>query len=249
MKKLYYIGIIICLCIILLSLFMILKELYERKTDIENFERVKEVAMTPLSEEQITASVSVEYDGEDDNSKRPEINLLALQNTNPDCAAWLYVGGTNISYPVMHTPEEPEKYIRTNFYGDESSSGTPFLDGRCTLNSENLIIYGHNMMNGTMFAGLKKYLEKDYFESHPEIELITNSKATVYKVFAVVRVKETDTWYSYIDESEDGIIKDLLSKSTYHTVIEVTETSKFITLSTCYGRNDSDRLILVGVSE
>ena len=247
MKKLYYIGIIICLCIILLCLFMILKELYERKTDIENFERVREVAMTPLSEEQLNASVSVEYEGED--SKRPKINLLALQNTNSDCAAWLFVEGTNISYPVMHTPDESEKYIYKNFYGDKSSSGTPFLDGRCTLDSENLIIYGHNMKNGTMFGGLKKYLEKDYFERHNEIELITNSKATVYKVFAVVRVKDTDDWYSYIDECKNEIISCIKEKSTYHTDIEVTEKSKFITLSTCYGKDKSDRLLLIGIAE
>ena len=249
MKKLYYIGIIICLCIIFISLFMILKELYERKTDIENFERVKEVAMTPLTEEQPDISESVEYDGEDDNSKRPKINLLALQNTNPDCVAWLFVEGTNISYPVMHTPEEPEKYIRTNFYGDKSSSGTPFLDGRCTLDSENLIIYGHNMMNGTMFAGLKKYLEKDYFESHTEIELITNSRSLIYKALAVVRVKDTDAWYTFVDERQNEVLSDMLKSSTYHTDIEVTETSKFITLSTCYGRNDTDRLLLIGITE
>ncbi len=226
---------------------MILRELHERKTDIENFERVKELAYSPLAEEQPDISESVEYEGED--SKRPKINLTALQNTNPDCVAWLYVEGTNISYPVMHTPDEPEKYIYKNFYGDKSSSGTPFLDGRCSLDSDNLIIYGHNMKNGTMFGTLKKYLEKDFYNSHTEIERITETTTTVYKVFAVVRVKDTDTWYSYIDESKDGIIKDLLRKSTYHTDIEVTDKSKFITLSTCYGRNDSDRLLLIGIAE
>lgn len=249
MKKLYHVVIAICICIIFLSLFMISKELYERKKDIENFERVRELALIHLTSEQVIASENIKYQSEEDSVKHPKISISALENANSDCVAWLYLEGTNISYPVMHTPKEPEKYIRTNFYGDKSPSGTPFLDGRCTLVSENIIIYGHNMMNGTMFGGLKKYLEKDYFETHSEIELITNSSNITYKVFAVVKAKDTDSWYSYIDECEDKIISSIIEKSIYYTNIKETDTSKFITLSTCYGNDESDRLLVIGISE
>ena len=73
---------------------------------------------------------------------------------NNDCFGWLSISGTNINYPVMHTPNNPQEYLHKNFYGEYSQNGVPFLDSRCAEDSSNLIVYGHNMNNGTMFADL-----------------------------------------------------------------------------------------------
>ncbi len=56
------------------------------------------------------------------------------------------------NYPVMHTPRNPQKYLRMNFYGEYSQSGVPFLDYRCSLDSGNLLICGHNMKNGRLLV-------------------------------------------------------------------------------------------------
>ena len=69
-------------------------------------------------------------------------DLSALFARNGDCIGWLSVPDTAVDYPVMHTPENPQKYLRRSFYGEYSVSGVPFLDSRCSLGGDNLIIYG-----------------------------------------------------------------------------------------------------------
>ena len=60
----------------------------------------------------------------------PRHDLAALAEENADCVGWLTIPDTGIDYPVMHTPDDPEHYLRRDFYGESSSGGTPFLDGR-----------------------------------------------------------------------------------------------------------------------
>lgn len=78
-------------------------------------------------------------------------SISELTSMNSDCFGWISIKGTNINYPVMHTPDNPQMYLNRNFYCEYSFSGVPFLDGRCSADSTNLIIYGHHMNNGTMF--------------------------------------------------------------------------------------------------
>ena len=66
-------------------------------------------------------------------------------------------------------------------------SGVPFLDGTSTPECDNLIIYGHNMKNGTMFSDITQYRDKAYCEEHPYIELETADGLKVYQVFALHR--------------------------------------------------------------
>ena len=108
----------------------------------------------------------------------PRHDLAALAAENPDCAGWLTIPDAGIDYPVMHTPNDPEHYLRRDFYGDSASGGTPFLDGRNLAETENqnLIVYGHNMMDGSMFKPLISYLEPSFQETHKEIYLELSEK-------------------------------------------------------------------------
>ena len=73
----------------------------------------------------------------------PRHDLAALQSENPDCVGWLTIPDTPVDYPVMFTPDEPERYLRRDFYGNHASGGTPFLDGRNQARAEgqNLDVY------------------------------------------------------------------------------------------------------------
>ena len=150
-------------------------------------------------------------------------NLAPLFQDNSDCIGWICIEGTNINYPVMHTPEEPLKYLKKDFYGNESSSGVPFLDYRCTLDT-NIIIYAHNMRNGTMFADLKKYLDDEFRNTHSVMEFETENGCEYYTVFDVRIVDKYDEWYDKIQSN-----------------------NKFLTLSTCYGSNKDQRLVVIAV--
>ena len=78
----------------------------------------------------------------------PRHDLAALQAENSDCVGWLTIPDTPVDYPVVWTPNDPEHYLRRDFYGNSASGGTPFLDSRNKpqAESQNLIVYGHNML-------------------------------------------------------------------------------------------------------
>ncbi|MDD6848590.1 MAG: class B sortase, partial [Oscillospiraceae bacterium] len=126
--------------------------------------------------------------------------LIAM---NSECFGWISIAGTNINYPVMHTPSNPQKYLNKNFYSEYSFSGTPFLDARCSADSTNLIIYGHNMNNGTMFADFCNYTDYSYFTEHPTVVLETKDGAFAYSVFSVMKVKSDDDWYKFLTTDLD----------------------------------------------
>ena len=142
-------------------------------------------------------------------------SISELISMNFECFGWISISGTNINYPVMHTPSNPQKYLNKNFYGEYSYSGTPFLDARCSADSTNLIIYGHHMNNGTMFADLCNYTEYSYFSEHPTVVLETKDEAFAYSVFSVMKVKSDDDWYRFITvETEKSYEKKIDRKST-----------------------------------
>ena len=102
-------------------------------------ERITEQADDWGGEKSETAAVQTELSAEEKAAR--EYN--ALQEKNPDFWGWIKIDGTALSYPVMHTPENPEYYLRRDFEGAYSQRGVPFLDGRCYDGCGNYIIYGH----------------------------------------------------------------------------------------------------------
>lgn len=113
-------------------------------------------------------------------------HCAALKAQNPDFAAWLTLPGTGVSYPVMATPAEPEHYLRRAFSGRPSGSGTPFVGAGCSLSprTENLLVYGHNLRGGGMFAPLTQYARREFFALHPLLYLATPERVEEYRVFA-----------------------------------------------------------------
>lgn len=203
----------------------IYSELKERQKEKKDFASVAEIAKLPMTEapaESVT-DTETETSAEPTEQSTTEHNIPALIAENADCIGWLSIDGTNISYPVMHTPSDPQKYLRRNFYGKYSQSGVPFLDGRCDLQSTNLIIYGHNMKNGTMFSDLKKYLNTDFLNSHRTVRLETADGVFLFTVTEVRRTNTADQWYNRIT-SEDG---------------------RQLILSTCYGSGKDGRLLII----
>ena len=200
-------------------------ELKERQKEKKDFASVAEIAKLPMTEAPAESVTDAETETSAEPTERPaaERNIQALITENADCIGWLSIDGTNISYPVMHTPSDPQKYLRRNFYGKYSQSGVPFLDGRCDLQSSNLIIYGHNMRNGTMFSDLKKYLNTDFLNSHRTVRLETADGVFLFTMTEVRRTNTADPWYDRTT-CEDG---------------------RHLILSTCYGSGKDGRLLII----
>lgn len=244
--------------------FCLISVLTQKKTEYREkaqFEQIEEV----VTEEE-TRAIKTPVILNDDNKE----NIVELSNQsseiityyqphsvsdllsmNPDCFGWLSIAGTNISYPVMHRPNNPQKYLNKNFYGEYNQSGVPFLDSRCNSDSTNLIVYGHNMNNGTMFADLCNYTDYSYFTQHPIVILETKEENKTYTVFAVMKVKADDDWYRFItaDTKRDYDSKINYAKThrLYDTGITPENNKHLLTLSTCYGGNSDNRILVLAV--
>ena len=213
--------IIFCLllsAVAVLSGVKIHSELKEQQKEKEDFAAVSQIA-----EPTVTAEQTESEQAEPTEEPAAERNIPALIAANTDCIGWLSIDGTNISYPVMHTPHDPQKYLRRNFYGKYSQSGVPFLDGRCSTDGGNLIIYGHNMRNGTMFSGLKRYVGRDFLNAHRTVKFETVDGVQTFTVAEVLKTNTSDAWYDRI-AAEDG---------------------RHLILSTCYGSGKDGRLLII----
>ena len=200
---------------------------------------------TDISEE--TAEITVESEPEPIFKR----NLQPIFEQNSDCIGWIFIEGTKVNYPVMFAPYEEQKYLRKSFSGEYSISGTPFLNDNGSVDFDNLIIYGHNMKNGTMFSDLEGYLNTEFCGEHSVIEFETANGLKLYEVFAVVQLKKTDAWYTFtnaVDEDAyDSLIEDIKSRSIVETDVIPKAGRQILTLSTCYGPSKDDRLIVVAV--
>ena len=177
----------------------------------------------------------------------------ALQRENEDCVGWIRIEDTEVDYPVMYTPEEPQRYLHRAFSGEYGFSGVPFLDCRSGLFIGNRIIHGHAMKNGTMFGDLKSYLKKDYLEEHPLLEFETADGCESYAVFAVVKTTWEDPWYSFLDAASEEkygeAIGRLMAEATQTTKTIPVYGDRLLTLSTCYGRSGSGGRLLIVAKE
>ena len=256
MKRVILFLIIICLLVFVFAGYKITNELRAQKEEINDFNELAElVAESTNTQEQTEPSIEAESNDTTIETETtpliPARNLAPLFEKNADCIGWVYIEGTAVDYPVMHTPDDPQRYLRKNFDKEYSSAGVPFLNGICTLDCDHLILYGHNMKNGTMFSDVTQYRNKNYYLEHPIIEFETAQGLKCYAIFAVVQVKNNDGWYAFhtaADEAEYDIrIAEIMERSLYDTEITPIYGQQLITLSTCYGATKSDRIIIVGV--
>ena len=247
MNKIIIVILVIILSLVLaFSCYMIFSEVSQSEKEKNDFENLSEIITKPIE----TEVADEEKTEEEAIHKR---NLAPLFEQNPDCIGWIYIEGTAVDYPVVHTPYEPQKYLRMNFEGEYAMSGVPFLEGTRELTDDNIVIYGHNMKNGTMFSDLSNYVYKDYFKMHPVIEFETAGGVKYYDIFAVVIFKETDAWYyfdsAFDEEHFNEMIYDIKCRAVYETGVAPEYGKQIITLSTCYGSKNEDRLVVIGTEQ
>lgn len=246
------------------SSIMVAKEVYGSQKEIEDFHELSNlIGDQPVIDENeedtisdSEPSISADPDSEEDLENETPLpiftrNLTPLFEKNTDCIGWVCIEDSAVDYPVMHTPAEPQRYLRKNFDKEYSNAGIPFLDGGCTLDCDHIIIYGHNMKNGTMFADITQYRNQEHRDAHPVIEFETEQGLKCFTVFAVVQINNTDGWYDFhtaADENEyNEQVAGIQSRALYDTGITPEYGQQLLTLSTCYRITKSDRLVVIGV--
>lgn len=231
----------ITLCLIIFA-FVLCYLIYNFNVDTQAQKQFDDMAQTIVIDE-------MDNDNSNDNENNGIESLIA---ENSDCIGWLRISGTKIDYPVMQTKGNPQYYLRRDFNKQYSYMGTPFMDSRCDINYDNnLIVYGHNMKDGKMFADLLRYKDKEYCKLHNIINFITPNEVQKYEVVAVCKVKSDDEWYEYTcqknKDSFNNLTPHIKDKSLYQIDEPIEYGDNFLTLSTCEYSQKDGRLIVIAV--
>lgn len=247
-KVVYILAIVILLLIFGISAFQVGSYYLEAHEQAERFDALAEIKNNAKNEavtkETVPEATFGAVDIRDENGMLKEYaEIYAL---NQDLVGWLRIDGTVIDYPVMQTPDSRDFYLKRDFEKNHSERGCIYIREECDINkpSDNITIYGHNMLDGSMFAYLHEYTKQETWENNPLIIFDTLYEYRVYKIFAVFKTSanlgEGFSYHQMVDaQSEEefnefiGTCKDLSRSQFYDTGITPVYGDKIICLSTC----------------
>lgn len=232
-NRLYTMVILLLLGIFLSSSFYVLNYFLNSKKESKQYSELKE-QITVQTEETLVNQYQSLYD------------------INNDLVGWLSIDNTRIDYPVVRSAED-NYYLKHNFYKEYSDFGCPYIQN--DMDADNIIIYGHNMDDGSMFSDLTKYKSKDFFLNNQYISLNTLYENRTYQIISVfkesVDPEENEVFYynryTYFDNEEqfNEFISNIKKLSLYNTETEAQYGDSLLTLSTCeYSYNDG-RIVVV----
>lgn len=198
--------------------------------------------------------------GEDFQPGKNGLHILgrfaALYEANPDLTGWLSIEGMDIDYPVMQCGDN-EYYLNHSFYGEVDEHGTLYVKDMADVNTPgtNIIIYGHNMRDGSMFGDLDHYRDAGFGKEHSVISFDTLYEERAYEVVAVFlskvfyREEEGFRYYEFYqaenEEEFEYFYNNVKGMSLYDTGVEAGYGDTFITLTTCSYHVEDGRLVIV----
>lgn len=191
----------------------------------------------------------------------PEVTERAqkLLAQNPDTVGYIQIDGTQVDNPVVQTVDD-EYYLDHGFDGQEFRAGTVFMDCLNTFGvdtetwSENIILYGHNMADNTMFGSLRRYRQDpSYYKEAPFITFSSNYADYTYVMFGLIITggnADSDFLYWQMEELDDketfdNYVESVESKNMIDNPIDVSYGDSILTLSTCYSDEDNSRFLVV----
>lgn len=244
--------IVLCVCVVALgvSIWQLSDIFLEYKAGTDEYEDLQQYVMAEIPEDGETpAAEDAAEEGEDgvEEERVQRVALSELQAQNPDTVGWIEIPGTGISYPLMQADDDAY-YLNHTFSNKVNSAGSIFVEA---LNSPDFtdlhtIIYGHNMKNGSMFAGLKNYRNESYFENHPYIYIDLEDGSHCYQIFSCHEAPVTDVSYTIGYAADDvyaSFLDEIKASSLYDTGVDVGTGDSVITLSTCTS-NDANRFVV-----
>lgn len=188
----------------------------------------------------------------EDSQQCSDNKYADLYAQNNDFIGWIKIDDTAIDYPVMQSKDNPDFYLTHNFNKEYSRFGVPYIQENCSLLSDNIIIYGHNMKNKSMFNELTKYSNKNFYNFHKFIELDTLSDQRTYEVICAFKTVANANGFQYFDfvkanteEDFSAYIEKCKALSFYDTGVTTECGDKLITLSTCEYSQNNGRFVVV----
>ena len=244
-KLLIIFSYLILIFLIIISVIYITNQLYWKKQAVEETKVVEEVKVE--NDEQVTKK----------NYSEKMLKVKTLKQENQDVVGTLEIDNTNINYPVLQGKDN-DFYMTHNYKKEKSRNGSIFLDKsyNWNINSNNLLIYGHNLNNGTMFQELLKYENEDFYKNHPIILFTTEEEEMSFEIISIFKSKvynKQDNVFKYYffinpknEEEYNYYIKNIKEKSLFNIEKIPKYGTELITLSTCSYHVKDGRFVVVG---
>ena len=178
-----------------------------------------------------------------------DLDLTPLQSVNADVLGWIHIAGGDVSYPLLRSYDNQD-YLYTTWDKEFSYAGSVFLECKNNRNllDFNTIIYGHNMVDGSVFAPLEGYRNQEYFEDHPCVYILTNRDLRRYEIFSAYEADlDSHTYRLYYpdDQTRQAALDHFTGSSLLDTGIVPTVDDYILTLSTCVGNGTYETRLVV----
>ncbi|MDO4156798.1 MAG: class B sortase [Oscillospiraceae bacterium] len=274
-KCIFWISILVFgACLVLIGQYLLdlwkSKNLYEQIGNSYHQATTQSVTeQAAETEENLTSETATESTTEAKHYTKME-GAASLLEINPEVAGYISIPDTEVDYPLMQHPndvEGDEYYLYRDLYGNHSQNGSIFLDSRCNFdvvgedgtlavpNSDNLIIYGHNMRDRSMFGSLRDYQnDASYYDAHPLIFLNSNYETYVFKIYAYFIADAEDTtetrfdYWNRIEFADEtafyNYVNEVKRRTLRNTNIDVQYGDQLLTLSTCNSAFQTARLVI-----
>ncbi|MBQ8175751.1 MAG: class B sortase [Oscillospiraceae bacterium] len=185
-----------------------------------------------------------------------------FKSINEDYIGYLEVDGCDIYEPIMQG-DDNDYYLDHNYYGGTNKAGTVFLDYRCTISEEytspNIVFYGHNQEDGTMFGNLKEYKKNvEFYQENPLVKFSPEFETGEYVIYGyfITHVKpEQDSkgevfhYHDYIETLKDEetfnwYINEVQERNQIVSPVDVQYGDQLMCLSTCSNEFSDSRFVV-----
>lgn len=183
----------------------------------------------------------------EDNKEKIKIDFDKLLSINNDTIGWIKFNQNKINNPIVHT-QDNSYYLNHSFYKKHSQTGTIFMDYRNkSLDDKNVVLFGHAMLDNTMFGSLKDIFDDDFFDNKENnyIEVInTDNKILTYQIFSYYIIEKEEYYITTSFNSDDEFnkfINTIINRSYKNFNINVSTNDNILTLSTCSGLGETSK--------
>ena len=257
----FLIGAVLFTALFVFSGVMAMRQYKDTKQSADAFNAVADLvkpAPTPVLSSVEDATGEDGTDAPASYEPAPELTVYdkyaAVYEQNSDFIGWISIEDTKINYPVMQTPGNKDFYLKHAFDKSYSEYGVPYMQENCKLGlSDNCVIYGHHMQDGSMFADLCKFESEDFYKEHPTIHFDTLAGYGEYEIVCVFKTAayaaDGFKYYHFVDAADAAEFNSFLSScqslALYDTGVSAEYGDKLITLSTCEYSRSNGRMVIV----
>ena len=238
-----YLIMIIAAIVFLYSGFMLAKIYLEYKQGDDIYKSIADTVLVPVE--------VATTDNAEEKQLPFKYDHQALLNINSEGVGYLYIPSINVQLPLAQGSDN-DYYLTHTFNRNYNGAGALFEDYRITngLAASHVIIYGHNMKNGSMFAGLSKYLTPSFYQTQGNdiFYIYTGNKLLEYKIFTAYISEPISNTYTYNFSNVSSLqdyAQSMKQLSSYNTGVDVSLATQIVTFSTCTS-DGTQRIIVQG---